>query len=62
MDRTVLIVQEELIPMRHPLHVHLVLMVLILLSDQGRVFLAVETLIQGIKQPHALNVQVELFQ
>ena len=61
-DRTVLIVQEELIPMQRLHHVHLVLMVLILLSDQDHVFLAVGTLIQDIKQPRASHVQVELFQ
>ena len=61
-DRIVLIVQEELIQMHHPLHVHLASTVRIRLSDQDLVLLAVGTLIQDIKQLHALHVQVELFQ
>ena len=62
MDPIVIIVQEELIPMQHPLHVHLASMVRIRLVDQDHVLLAVGTLIQAIKQLHALHVQVELFQ
>ena len=62
MDPIVLIVQEELILMQHTLHVHLVSTVRIRLADQHHVLLAVGTLIQDIKQLHALHVQVERFQ